>query len=553
MSTFLNMIKDKCISFEYFGIGDSATEIEIKEIIENQVFYRTMLDECKQIEGIGTMEDYYKYFICLKYSQFQELVPMLAKDEFKKIINDFSIEASTAVQKINNGEVIKFINTNINEIFESKVEVIGIEEVTLNYIEKFKNGISEEAYKWLVFHYDYLLLDRFESFETIFEKYPYLFEQIFKTGHYEEVRSLREETVFDIFSRVYRKEKSPLKKTVDRVVPILVEDIFQLCSKATKDNVFFIERTVRRFIKCLNDIKSSYVNQFVEPLKTIELLLNESVKENGYHSKYEIPMGEIINLWKKQKEWEKRFISLTHDWLVKYDGKIKFKSRLEVDTNGKNGFLDEICSNSNSDDYYTRSLQDKLNIVSAIETATILSIMQDEGMYSELIGMLMSVMDFISNRFNCGIENFEKDIKILDKHLQMSMQANDYDADTQIALCYGASMFICALIDKLMKSLYLYVVGVEKYISIDKVTLGQTLNPNDTFMRAYLGEKHIRHLAYFLSKDGERERVIGYNHRNSLAHWTINPDSVSISLVGQLMWLFIDVVNTIFTKLLFAK
>ena len=226
---------------------------------------------------------------------------------------------------------------------------------------------------------------------------------------------------------------------------------------------------------------------------------------------------------------------------------------MEVDADDKKRLFDEICSNSNCDDYYTRSLQDKLSIVSALETGTILSILQDENMYSELMGMLMSVMEFISDRFNCGTENFEKDIKILDKHLQMSMQANDYDADTQIALCYGASMFICALIDKFMKSLYLYVVGVEKYISIDKVTLGQTLNPNDTFMRAYLGEKHIRHLAYFLSKDGERERIIGYNYRNSLAHWTINPDSVSISLVGQLMWLFIDVVNTIFTKLLFEK
>ena len=552
MSSFLNKIKDKCISFEYFGLGDIATGIEVKDIIENQDFYRTMLGEC-QIEEIGKMEDYCKYFICVKYSQFQELVPMLATDVFKKIIKDFSIEASTVVQKINNGEVIKFINTNFKEIFESEVEVIGIEEVTLNYIEKYKNGISEEAYKWLVFHYDYLLLDRFESFETIFEKYPYLFGQIFKTGHYEEVRSLREETVFDIFSRVYRKEKSPLRKTVDRVVPILVEDILQLCSKATKDNVFFVERTVKRFVKCLNDIKSPYVNQFNEPLKIIESLLDESVKENGHHTKLKIPTDEIVDLWKKQKEWEKRFISLSHDWLVQDDGKIMFKSRLEVDANGKKRFFDKICSNSNCDDYYTRSFQDKLNNVSAIETGTILCIMQDANMYSELMGMLMSVMEFISDRFNCGIENFEKDIKILDKHLQMSMQANDYDADTQIALCYGASMFICALIDKFMKSLYLYVVGVEKYISIDKVTLGQTLNPNDTFMRAYLGEKHIRHLAYFLSKDGERERIIGYNYRNSLAHWTINPDSVSISLVGQLMWLFIDVVNTIFTKLLFEK
>ena len=64
----------------------------------------------------------------------------------------------------------------------------------------------------------------------------------------------------------------------------------------------------------------------------------------------------------------------------------------------------------------------------------------------------------------------------------------------------------------------------------------------------YFCKKHIRHLAYFWNRDGEKEREIGLDYRNSLAHWEIKPDEVSIPLVAHLMWLFIDIVNTIYIK-----
>ena len=103
-----------------------------------------------------------------------------------------------------------------------------------------------------------------------------------------------------------------------------------------------------------------------------------------------------------------------------------------------------------------------------------------------------------------------------------------------------------------MRIVYLKVVGLKEYVSINKATLGQTLNSNNPYMRDYFGEKHIRHLAYFLVKDndkcGNRQERIGLDYRNLLAHWEIKPDEVSIDLVALLMWLFIDIVNTIYIK-----
>ena len=549
MNDFFSKLKDKCISFEYFGDNDIATGLELKMIIENEDYFKHLYEDYP-MEGVASFEDYCVYLIYSKFALYKGMVPMLAKDEYKEIISNFSDEAKTRIEAVNNGDVIRFINSHISEIFESELEIIGIKHVTLDLIAKFKNGISEETYLWLCDNYDYLLLDRFESFESIFEKYSYLFDGIFKTGKYQEIKSLREETIFNIFSRIYQKESSPLRQTVNRVVTVLAEDILEMCKNADENNVIFVDRTLRRFYASLVKMKSPLANNFVAVKKKMTALLNESLKRNGVAFQYEIPTGQIVELWKKQEKWEVRMVTLTHVADSSEEGELQFHSRLEVEESPEKSLMDMVSTNMNRDDYYTLSLQEKLSIIRAIESGTFQTLMYDRENYVELLNMIMSVMMFINEQFGCDEERLDLDVKILDSYLQMCMAEADVARETDIALCYGASMFLCALIDKLMRILYVNIAGVDQYIAIDKLTIGQTLNPNDQIMKDYFGEKHLRHLAFFLSKDGIKERNIGFNYRNSLAHWTIDANAVTKGLVAQLLWLFVDVLNTIFIHLM---
>ena len=544
MNDFLKRIKGKCLSFEYFGNGDIATGVEIKSIIKNVDYFKQLYEDFPLV-NLSSFEDYCIYLIYRKFALYKDIIPMLAKDEYKVIIDEFSDVAKAKIEAVNIGDVIRFINDHIGEIFETELEITGIKHVTLDLIAKYKNGISEEAYMWLCSSYDYLLLNRFENFESIFEKYPDLFDSIFTTGKYQEINKLREETVFNIFSRIYQKKCSPLRPTVDRVVSVLTKDILEMCENANENNAMIVNRTFQRFYTCLTKIKSPIVNIFVPVKKKMELLLNESLKNNGIEFKYEIPTSQIIELWEKQEQWEVRMITLTHAGKVLENGNITLHSRIEVEGDSEKNWIDMIATNMNNDEYYTFSLQEKLSIIATIESGTFLALMQKRETYSELINMVMSVIMFVSEQFGCDEERLDLDVKILDSYLQMCMVETKELRETDIALCYGASMFICALIDKIMRILYVNEAGVDQYIDIEKLSLGQTLNPHDQIMKDYFGEKHIKHLAFFLNKDGVKERNIGFNYRNSLAHWTIDPNEVNKGLVAQLMWLFTDIINTI--------
>lgn len=67
----------------------------------------------------------------------------------------------------------------------------------------------------------------------------------------------------------------------------------------------------------------------------------------------------------------------------------------------------------------------------------------------------------------------------------------------------------------------------------------------NTTMKQVFGETHIKHLAYFLSQVGEMR--IGYNYRNTLAHWVdIERSGLTLPFVATIMWLLTDIVNSMF-------
>ena len=106
-------------------------------------------------------------------------------------------------------------------------------------------------------------------------------------------------------------------------------------------------------------------------------------------------------------------------------------------------------------------------------------------------------------------------------------------------------MFLCAMSEKVLRIVYKSLAGSTKYIPVDGITLGQLLNKNNRELSELFGEKHINHLAFFLSQVGEKK--IGFNYRNSLAHWnSISGKDVNYGLVLRILYIFTDILNTIF-------
>ena len=106
-------------------------------------------------------------------------------------------------------------------------------------------------------------------------------------------------------------------------------------------------------------------------------------------------------------------------------------------------------------------------------------------------------------------------------------------------------MYTCALSEKILRILFIHLAKDEKYIPINKATLGELLSENNDYIVNIFGENHIKNLSFFLQRTSPLN--IGLNIRNSLAHWSdISTEAMTPSLAGEMLWLFTDILNTVF-------
>ena len=106
-------------------------------------------------------------------------------------------------------------------------------------------------------------------------------------------------------------------------------------------------------------------------------------------------------------------------------------------------------------------------------------------------------------------------------------------------------MYTCALSEKFLRILYLHLAKDERYIPINKATIGELLVGSNTYMVNVFGESHIKNLSFFLQRTPPAN--VGQNIRNSLAHWAnVSTETMTPFFVAKILWIFTDILNTVF-------
>ena len=153
-------------------------------------------------------------------------------------------------------------------------------------------------------------------------------------------------------------------------------------------------------------------------------------------------------------------------------------------------------------------------------------------------------MIFISEQVGGNIDLAE-DLESLYIMLQPVILSDEAVYKDITPLCYGAAMFICALTEKLLRTLYVYLMKDKMYVPLSSATLGALLSPNNQEMVNIFGEDHLKSLSFFLCTVGDKK--IGMNYRNALAHWIgLRDRDINSMLVAKLFYLYTDVINTIY-------
>lgn len=535
--------KNIIISLRNYGPQDLGTGWEVKSIVENPDVFNDLYSRFP-LTGISSLDDYYLYLLSRKLVGMREVIPALLQDSHKDIISKLSDDAEKSLSVVGNGDVVKFINGNIQDIFEKEKTSYDVRFVTLDLVAKYSTGISRDTFAFLCSDYGYLLIDRFDQFEKTFEQNPDLFESIYPTGRLDEINSFRVEKTLDIWCHILSKVKSSLKEPVEKRVAVLAEDIKTLSETATIDNIMQIEGTIRKFHSFLQQIQSPLANEFAEYAKAAAGLLSKNILERGQSFHYEIPVEEIINRWKKTENWEERLLSITHD-LKSDEDALTCVSRLSREPETKHSLFNLVSTNVPTDDFFTMSHQQTLSIMASVGTGTMIGILRNQDTLMDYLNLVASAVQLISEQLNVEGEQLQQDVGMFSALVQLVANNLEISNDATRGMCYGASMYTCAFSEKLLRVLYFYLAKEERYIPINKATIGELLVVSNTHMVDIFGENHVKNLSFFLQRTAPSN--VGQNIRNTLAHWAnVSTEAMTPFFVAKMLWIYTDILNTVF-------
>ncbi len=516
------------------------TAWEINSIIKSPMVIKDMYDKFP-LNDIETLEDYYLYFLSCKIASYSDALPYMIKDEHKEIIKSEVDLANNQLSNVDKGSVIRYINTHIEEIFDAEDEPSFV-FVTIDFIAHYSTGISDDVFAYLADKHGYLLLSRYEEFEKKIEHNPQLMELIIKTGSLIEIESLRLDIVLDVWKHICNKPQSKLKEIVNRRLQVLYSDMKYLADTATIDNVMIVERKIARFYVFLKSIKNPLANDFSQFHNKVDKLLEQSITEKGQVFTYELPVKEFIDKWKATENWELRLLTLTHTRKISEDTVDMISNLSNEDYSIKSSFIDMVSTNIPTDEYFKLSRQEGLALLSGVHSGMLIGIMNDTEILNDFLSLIVSAISYISEKINGNDEHLVQDAQYYTEQIRL-IADNARKTDIVRLLCYGASMFGISLAEKLLRMTYISLVKDELYVPINKASLGELLNEErivDIF-----GSTHIKCLSFFLIQTPDSK--IGHNLRNSLAHWNgISPNSMNLRFFSTCLWLFIDIMNTVF-------
>ena len=535
------------ISLEYYGVHDFATQWEAKNIIDNTKVFDDLFIRFP-ISELANLNDFYVYLFYCKLAAMDEIIPLLINDKDKLFLSTLSKNAKSAIDIIQVGDVIRFINIHHQDIFVAEPTSHDMIFITIDIIAKYINGIRREVFELLSKHYGIHIVNRFEQFEKMFEQHPDLFSIIYSTGHLEEAESYGLETTLNIWYRIHNKERSSLKATIVKLINVLYEDVKGLSELAMNNNttrdIMIVENIVRKFYLFLQRIQNPKANEFARYANATAELLSKSITESGQSFDYEIPVDEIISKWKTIDKWQLRMLCMTHKLKTEGDS-FTCISQMSIEPGNRHWLIDDCSTNIPTDDYFTMSHQQTLSVLASVGTGTMIGIIRERDLFRDYLNLVTSALIVITKHIKAEGEQLDQDMKMLSAMLQLFVNNTDMDKNAVNGMCYGATMFMCALAEKLLRLLYVYVVKDEKYIPIKKATLGEMLAVQNPYMVNIFGENHIRHLSFYLQQTPISN--VGYNYRNGLAHWIdMSPSELTTVFFAEMLWLFTDIVNTVF-------
>lgn len=549
--TIIDKIQKKSggyISYKFYGNKDLSTRFDVKFIIDNHNFLKDIFAIVPTKLTIDSLDEFRLFFLAKKFSDMEEILPYINTDENKTTIEDLILICRKYCKEIGQGAAIKYINKSHKRIFNNKLDHT-LADATLEFIYEHNKGIKKSVWMFLADEYGYRLLNEYTKIKKVLLSNDYGFamlDKMIKIGNPADLIVCYLKDIFSVLSDILLNCKDDkLKQIAEQKTNCIYEIVDSLDIDDTTERDLFIKNSIyRELLNYLKEIKDKRANTFSQKAEKSGDKLNKWLKTNGKSVSYNIPTGEIVNIWRKDGSWESKLLSLTHVFR-KSDNNIRVVNRLE-ECEKLDSILDFCSVDIPTDEYFTYSRQLALQIQLNVDGGTIFTILLNDDDTKEYYRLIKSAIYHIQNIAKSNRKRaLLADIDMLISNIE-TIRKNKDNTDIK-AIYYGATMLVCALSEKILKIVYEDLTMDVKYISTDSLEFGSLLNSNnkENPLVPIFGANHLKHLAFFLCKVGNNR--VGCGMRNSLAHLSDDiEDRLDDQFMSRLLWIFTDILNTTF-------
>lgn len=544
--------KENTVTLLYYGKNDMASGFQVKTLIDNfddiNNYYNT-----KTLK-IDNLDDYIDYIFIDTFSQLKEILPMV-RDDLKKKVSTAINDIIAVKERYKKRDINKYIKNNYEIILsreklkQYELRAYEIIEYSLNYIKSNFQYFKEnyELYKYIVENYAYKIFYNFNDYRDIFMKYPELNDVLFSKQIIEGQMSTKIKDLKDALKMIKKNNVKLFKDSIGIVYNMVKKRSFNTDIEKVMYTYDDIKETMRLF-EALGE--NALYDEFNEELRKQDIILNDYIVKNGYHSKFEISINDLVKVFEDEKlSWEIKSLMITH---TRRNNKMCSRIQSAIENKVQSQLIDKIGStNIDVNDYFTYSVQNHLSITMILGKSMINYMLSDDYRFKELINyMFAGIANYIEQN-NIDIPNIDDDFNMLNyalKNLLIENQKEERDNLVCEYWNYNVLHLSIGIIEKVLREICYKFIIVNKYIPYKNLTIDNILSLPET--ENFMGQANIRAFRYYLTS----YNTVGKNLRNDICHYNNNIKEIcTYENVLEVIYILLTISNELLLKIIEKK
>ncbi len=520
-------------SFEYFGINDYSTSWDIELILDNSEIIKEYYNSIEfEIKDINSFID---YLFLKKFSEFSALSKHISDDK-KDAFNNIASFIYDKHMKCEIKSILRFINSNIIELLRD-CECNVIESI-IDIIISYHSGAINSIVHICKVEYP-LFLNYFDRVSHFIRKYDLLLDEFLDVKHIDDIKQGSIGIYLQAIVLLNKFDKC--KGLIDNIIEelnVYGKSVFDII---TIENVLQHERPIKALMQFYREIQHRYYSEYKTMMDKVVVIINDHLHTHGHTYSYEIPYSKMIAVLENPEvHLFIKILSLTH--LQQKDKSWKSYHAVLGESNEKAQYEMIVTSNIPTNEYFSQTKQQNLNLYDQAFLTMLANYYITKERLSDFFAMLYEATQEVVRRFNIDYEDEMQEEFNMIFSLFLSFLHNNDKKDFSNGISYALTMFLCGMIEKLLRMIYLKE-NSSIYIKTKSFSLGNLLNLKNKTMVKIFGEDNIRVFAYYLVQGGDIDEV-GFNYRNNYAHYkNVKIENIEYGVTLKVLQIYIMMVN----------